>query len=271
MIFKNTEKSVTVAAVMSFLISFLLVRFGGFSVSVVVNLQNHIVKSMIIDTAGMGTIGSISAVSGHFIPLFVSMIFFTLSISILAYYGYNNSNKTVGRSVGVISAIFAIVLFPSVSGVFFALAVMVCSVYSQQFANTYGKELKRWVFFRTGSNTAGKMMLLANIIVSLGVFFAVLYQQPVYETSFRQELTDSMMSIALYMPGASSIPLDTLNQRIESVIASSPLFTGYIRWLPVTTAFSVFVLLELLRNIILANLSGLFTYVMLRTSNKSKG
>lgn len=260
------EQAVVVSASLSFLVSFLMLRLSGFSASVLVNLQNYIIKTMILNTSGMSTLSALAFAAKPFVSAFVALVFLALGISILSAYGYSGSERKIGKISGIAGALFAIALFPSIWGAFLAAAVLLCSFFAVQFANTYGKEVKRWTKFRVGSNTAGKMFFILNIIIAVGLFFAVLHSQPLYEVSFKGELLDSMKSIALYLPGASSIPPAVLSQKIESAVSSSPLFGAYIRWLPASTAFSAWVILEMLRNIILANLSGLFTFAILRKS-----
>lgn len=264
----SLDKDIIIAAFTSFLVSFLMLRLSGFSASTMVNSQNYIVKTMILSTSGMTTLDALSTALKPFTVVLISLIFFVLAISLMSFYGYKNNNRRVGTIIGLLSAAAAIILFETIWGAFLAVAVFVCSFYSAQFSNTYAKELKRWVFFRVGSNTTGKILFITNIIIAFGLFFAVLQSQTTYETMFRQDLTDSMKSIVLAMPGASLLPQDTLNQKIESAISSSPLFPSYIRWLPVMTAFGAWVVLEFLRNVILANLSGVFTFILLKKSEK---
>lgn len=258
------EKSVFLSAVMSFLIFLLSLRLSGFSASAMVNFQNYITKTLIFSSGS--TIGALYSAVKPFLLVFFSLIFLSLALSILSYYGCKDSRKAAGKYTGLVAALFSIILFPSVWGVFLAAALFITSYYAPQFSDMYSKEIKKWVTFRTGSRTAGKMLMIANIVVVLGLFVSVLAAQPVYEASFKKDLTDSMKSIALVLPGASLLPSDKLEQRIESAIESSPLFTSYIVWLPVTTALSAWFMLEILRNLILANVSGVFTYFMLRKS-----
>ena len=264
----DKEKISTLSASLCLVVSLLLLRLSQFSASAMVNFENYIIKTMILSTANMNTAGAIFTLISPFILVFISLLFFVLSLSILSYHGYRHNDNKVGKLSGIAGAVAAVVLFQTIWGAFLAAAVFLVCFYSAQFSNMYGKELKRWVFFRTGSHTVGKMLLAANIIIAVGLFFAVLSSQSLYEASFRHELTDSMKSIAASLPGASSIPSDVLDKRIESVIASSSLFTAYIRWLPVTIAFSAWVLLEVLRNIILSHAGGLFTYLMLKRSER---
>ncbi|HLD39202.1 MAG TPA: hypothetical protein VJB05_02725 [archaeon] len=260
------DKAVVVGTLASFLVSFLVLRLSDFSASTMVNSQNYIVKTMILSTTGMTTLAAIYTALKPFTYVFISLIFFVLAISILSFYGYKNNNKRVGILAGLLSAACAVIIFETLWGAFLAIAVFLCSYYSPQFSNTYSKELKRWIFFRTGSNTAGKVMFMANIVISLGLFLAVLQSQAAYEVTFRNDLTDSMRSIVMSTPGASLLSQATLDQKIDTAISSSTLFQSYIRWLPVMTAFGAWVVLEFLRNVILANLSGVFTFILLKKS-----
>lgn len=261
------EKAAVTAATLSFLLSFLLLRLGGFSASAAVNFENYLIKSMIVSTAGMTTLQAISFAAGPFLPLLASLLLLAFGLSLLIYCGYRKDSQA-GKISGVVGAALALVFFPTALGLFLAAAVFFSAYLSVKLSNAYGREARRWARFRVGSNASGKALFVFNIIVSAGVFFAVLASQPAYEASFRQELTDAMKSIAFSLPGASLLPPDVLSQRIESAISSSSLFAAYIRWLPVTTAFGTWVMLELLRNVLLANISGLFTGAMIRKQKR---
>ena len=258
-------KFVFSSSFLSFLVSFLLIRYSGFSLSSIVNLENYFIKSLVLQTAA-STFGVLYAFLSPFYLLFLGLIFFVLGISVLSYHGYTKNSQEPGKLAGIVSAVFALLLFPTLMGLFIAISVFVCCLYSPKLSSAYSKELKRWVFFRTGSNTTGRVLFVVNIIIFIGIFLTVLINQQTYATQFRQDITDSMKSIAIALPGASSIPSDILNQRIESAVQTSPLINSYIIWLPVTAAFMAWVVLEFLRNVLLSNIGGVFTYIMLRKS-----
>ncbi len=259
----RNEKFVFSFSFASFLASFLLIRLSGFSSSSIVNLENYIIRSLVLQTSP-NTFGALYRFLSPFYILFLGLVLFVLGISILGYYGYRKSGQGLGRLLGIVSALSALLIFPTLMGAFIAVSVMFCCIYAPRLSNAYSRELKKWIFFRTGSNTVGRTLFVVNIVITLGVFATVLANQQAYAASFRQDVTDSMKSIALAMPGASSIPQEVLDERIVSSAQSSPLINSYITWLPVTSAFTTWVVLEFLKNIILANVGGVFTYLMLK-------
>ena len=247
----------------SFLASLILLRLSGFSSSTIVNLENYVIKSIMLSSSD--TFTALYTFLRPFFLVFLALIFLVLAVSILSYYGCRRDD-TMGRNVGIISMIFTLVLFPAVAGIFLAVAVFFCSFYSTKLSSAYSKELKKWVAFRIGSNTVGKVLFIFNILIVIGVFLSVLASQNVYATSFRQDITETMRSVAVALPGASAIPSEVLNERIETAVQTSPIFASYITWLPVTSALTTWIVLEFLRNVVLANIGGLFTYLMLRRS-----
>ena len=243
----------------SYFFSFVLLRISGFSASSIVNSQNYILKSAVLSTTGMSTIQAVYFVAKPFLPVVASLIIFALGIAFVIHWF---SEKSWIPAAG--GAIIAFGFFPSIWGAFLAAAVFVSAYYAGLLGSAYSKEIRRWVGFRTGSRAAGRALLVFNIMVAVGLFFAVISAQASYEASFRHDLVDSMGLVAMAVPGASSMPPGALDEKINSAIASSPLFTAYIRWLPVTSAFSAWVMLEVLRNLLLANASGLFTWALKR-------
>ncbi len=259
----KTEKIVFSVSFLSFLTSLLLVRLSGFSSSSIVNLENYIVRNLILQTSA-NTFAALYAFLSPFNMVFLALVFFVFGISVLSYYGYKKNDSELGKLLGIVSAVFSLLLFPTIMGAFIAVSIIFTCIYSPKLSNTYSKELKKWVFFRTGSNTAGRTLFIVNIVIVAGVFVAVLVNQQAYAASFRQDITESMKSIALTLPGASAIPSQLLDERLTSAVQTSPMINSYIVWLPVTTAFTTWVVLEFLRNILLANIGGIFTYIMLR-------
>src|SRR3989338_684071 len=253
---ENKEKLVFSFSFTSFLASLILLRLSGFSSSTIVNLENYVIKSIMLSSSD--TFTALYTFLRPFFLVFFALIFLVLAVSILSYYGCRRDD-TVGRNVGIISMIFTLVLF-------LAVAIFFCSFYSTKLSSAYSKELKKWVAFRIGSNTVGKVLFVTNILIVIGVFLSVLLSQQAYAASFRQDITATMKSIAVALPGASGIHSEVLNGRIDEAVQTSPIFASYITWLPVTSALTTWIVLEFLRNVVLANIGGLFTYLMLRRS-----
>ena len=70
--------------------------------------------------------------------------------------------------------------------------------------------------------------------------------------------------------GANQDLENAIRQEIQNSVDSSPIFNSYIRWLPVTSAFTIWVLLEFLRGLILSNIGGLFSTAILRSARKKR-
>ncbi|KHO47615.1 MAG: hypothetical protein QT00_C0002G0271 [archaeon GW2011_AR5] len=261
MALNNNEKKAVLLASASFIASLLFLKFSGFSVSSIVNFYNHIIKSVIF-SASTDTISAVGLLLNPFVLVFASLVFLALAISVLASFGTQKS----GNISGIIGGIAAVVMFSSIAGIFLAVAVFFCS-FAPRFSSMYSREMKKWVKFRTGSNTAGKVLLVFNILIALGIFSSVLAYQADYEASFKNEMRDSVKALALSLPGASGMSSEMLNERVEyttNSLTNSEFFGAYITWLPVSAAFTAWVILEFLRNLVLTNIAGLFARLMMR-------
>ncbi len=259
---KRTDMIFGAAAFASFLVSFLLIKFSGFSSSSIINIQSYFLRAILTQTTGTGTLDAIGLVFQPFLLLFVAIIFYVLGLSVLAAHGYY-SDDIAGKFTGIPSAIAALVLFQSMWGAFLAASVLVSCIFSGSLANAYKKELKRWVTFRVGSHTIGKMFLLLAIFMSVGIFAVVMSQQASYSSLFKKELVDITKSIALSVPGAEIIPEDILNSQIEQLVQASPIFESYVRWMPVMTALAVWFTLQFLA-LFATLLGGAFTYAIIK-------
>ncbi len=261
---KNQENVVAATAVACFVASFFVFRVNGLSTSFAVNFQNYILETSMINTSGMSTISALSVFLRPFLLVLVSLSLLSVALSILAAHGVNRYNKNLGLIVGAISSVFSLLFFPTLLGIFFAAAVFVACLYCGDFSNVYARELKKWADFRVGAKAVGKVLMFANIIIVIGLFFSILSAQSYYEASFKQEMTDVMREIALSLPGASLLSNETLDAAVETAISGSTLFKAYITWLPVTAALSVWFILELVRGLLLSNIAGFSTNIMLR-------
>ena len=257
------EKKAALLTSFSFLVSLALLRMSGFSVSSIVNFYNHIIKSVIF-SASTDTIAALGILLRPFLFVFVSLIFLALAAALLAYFG-GKAGKAAKIS-GIIGGLMALALFPTVAGIFLALAVFLSS-YAGRFSVMYSREIKKWASFRIGSSTVGKTLMIFNVLIAAGIFSSVLVYQTEYEASFRDELKDSVKELALSLPGGSAMAPEMLNDRVEyttNSLTGSKFFSAYIIWLPVSAAFTAWVILEFLRNLVLANIAGLFTHLMTR-------
>lgn len=262
---KDKISGVQVFSIVTFLISFLLLRFSNFSSSTIVNFYNHLLKSA-ITTGSYDTFGALNVFFTPFYLVFLSLIFFCLAVAFMAVFGLEKKESL--KLIGIPSAVIAFVILPSISGIFIALAVLFSSFYAPRIAPAYLQEFKKWPKFRTGSNTAGKVLLVVNILITLGVFFTVVSSQSAYAASYDQELRSAVREVLLSSPTANQIDIESYTDRAVDSITRSDFFSAYNVWLPVTTALSAWFILELLRNIILSNLCGIFTSIILRNREK---
>jgi hypothetical protein len=74
--------------------------------------------------------------------------------------------------------------------------------------------------------------------------------------------------VMLYDAAAKNTLEQELKKQIENTINDSPIFNAYINWLPATSAFSIWVLLEFLRGLVFSNIGGLFSSGILRILRK---
>ncbi len=257
---KLYEKITIAGSVVSFVLFLLFVKLSGMSIGYIVNIQNSLLKSLIIDTSGQGTLSALSTVLGSFSSIFIALVFLVLSLAFVSSYGYFSTNKRMGVLIGLINASLSLVFFPSMMGLFIAISAIISVVYIIPLSNTYGKELRKWTKFRVGSNSISKVFLIINILLALGIMFSVISDFAAYQENFRQDLADTLTDITLAsIPNAQMIDKSVIRSTIESSVENSQLFNAYFRWLPLSSAFGVWIIMEFLRNLILSNIGGIFT------------
>ncbi|MFH0832543.1 MAG: hypothetical protein V1900_02375 [Candidatus Aenigmatarchaeota archaeon] len=258
---------VTISGVfVSFLIFALLV--SNLSVGFLVNIQNSFLKSMLLETRGMTTMSAIGFIINQFYTLLLAMIFVVLGFSFLSSYGFFKDERKIALFSGICILPVLIVFRFSITSILLSAGIIITNIFVMSLSNTYGKELKRWVLFRVGSNSIGKALMIINIMIAVGVFLSLLYNLSYYQNNFKSDLSSTLEKIvAESVPFGQQLPKEEISKQITAAIDNMPLFDAYIRWLPLLTAFGVWAMLEFLR-VFLPLIGGIFTFVMIKLQKK---
>jgi len=154
-------------------------------------------------------------------------------------------------------------------------------LYINPLSNTYFQELVKWKYFRTGAHAVSKALMIFTVFLAAGIFISV------YTGDYNQKFIDSMTetlsksainyevfekSIDEKYPGISEeqkiAVIEELVEKTRATIresmTTSPIFSAYIRWLPVASAITVWFILEFIRSLILSNIAGVFSSVLTR-------
>lgn len=256
--FDRKEKITILAASASMLVFALLIKASGVSLEKIIIIQNQFLNVFFGGSAGFVSLQFIS-------QLLLAMAFLSLALSFLSAYGAGKDRYQTGLVSGLISSAIVLILMPSAMSIFIALALIASFSYIVPLSSTYFAELKKWRLFRTGSNASGKALLVINIIIAVGIFVSISANSGFYQEVFRKDITATISSAALGTVNTDS-PLikEQISRRVEEMVDSSPMFQSYIEWLPILTALSIWIFLEILRSLVLSNITGLFTGVLLR-------
>lgn len=259
------NKLLIFSASVCFFLAALVVRLSAFSLNSIVNAQNVFLSGFLSQNPVLSVL---SEMFSYFLAPLISLILIVLGLSFLSAYAFSNQKKIVAAISGIAGAASAVVFFGvSFFSAFFALGIVLACLYVANVSNVYGKEYKKWAFFRTGSNSIGKALMIFNILVAIGVVFSIYSSLHVYQENFKTGLVENLVS-SVPVPAVQGMDPAALNQElrnyIESTTETSQLFSSLLRWLPVMLGFSVWVGLEFLRTLFLSNIGGVFTSLMLR-------
>ncbi len=273
---KNKLGSKEIVAIAGFLICLvifsIIISYSSLSVGSLVNMQNYIIGGAITDTAGMTTLDAVLSLITPFISALIALIFLVAGFAFLSAYGFSKSYGKLGLVSIAIVPLFLIMFNFSLLSVFLSAAVIISGVTIIPLSNTFGKELKRWTFFRTGSHSISRALLITNLLITLAVFSTIFISLDSYEQGFRNELSSTLESM-LASSFQGEIPpemQEEANQQIAALLDESPILGAYIRWLPVLTAVMVFFMLEFFRSLIFSNIGGFITDVLIRINKKIK-
>ena len=263
---KKIDVLVILGSLISFVLFFVLLR--DISTGHLIQMQTKILGQILIETQGFTIFETLFSLISPFLLPFLGLAFLVLGFVILAFYGKQYQNH-IGILIGAISAVLSLLFFSfSLVSIFVGISLFVSCIYILPLANTYFKEFKKWKKFRLGSRTVSTILLIFNIVLAVGVFTEV-HLNSEYKENYKEDLTDTITQI-----GARSTPMDptgqidkeTIKEAFEKKIKDSPLVESAIRLLPLTIAAMVWVILEFLRTIILGNLGGGLSYIILRFS-----
>ncbi|KKW40303.1 MAG: hypothetical protein UY87_C0025G0002 [Candidatus Peribacteria bacterium GW2011_GWC2_54_8] len=206
---KESKKTIILTSVSFFLFVF-LIKASDMNLDRLVILQNQFMKVLF---GSQPEFLSLSLI----LQLLLAMIFLTLSLAFLASYGAKKDKYQVGLVAAIISSIGLIAAIPTMLSLFIAAAVLVAFPFTVSASNTYYSELKKWKFFRIGSNAAGKALLIINLIVGLGILIAISLNSVHYTEIFKADIRETITSATLNTVGIDS-PL--VREQVERVCAS---------------------------------------------------
>ena len=260
------KESEIIAAAFSFLAFAAALRISGVSASTLVGMQNIFLKSFVAQSATE----IMSLLVLPFISVFIAFIFLVLGFAFLCLHGYKSGDYRTGIYSGIFGAVFVVLATgTSLPGIFLAAALIISSAYIVPLSYTYSKELKKWVFFRVGSNAIGKALMIINMLLALGIFLSVASNMSFYGASFRNDIKQSMTDIAMASAPASIPDRAALEAKVAESVDSMPIINSYVRWLPILTAVLAWFALEFLR-LLLSNIGGIFTKILFSVSKSAQ-
>ena len=232
---------------------------------------------MILGTADMTLEASLFVFVSSFMRIFVALILLAAGFAFLSSYGFLKNNRIVGLIASLVSAIFILVIFKfSIVSIFLSLGLVIACMLIISLANTYGKELKRWILFRTGSHSISTALLIVNLMLALGIFLAISIDADYYQNAIKEDFSATMEEIAIAELSSSGevteeqrgLLREQIEQRTDDFFSNSLMIGSFAKFLPIIVAFTAWAFLELLRMLVLPNIGGMITYVLIRISRR---
>ena len=261
----GSERFTIIGAAVCFVLFSVIIAVSGFSLGSMVNAQNMFLGGFLSQNSVSSVL---SGLFGYILAPIVALLFLVLGFALLSSYGYHNDKKFVAFIPAIIGAIAARILFRSVTSLFVAAGMIIGSVYTINISNVYAKELKKWSFFRTGSNSISKALMVFNVLVFIGLVLAVYASLPAYQQNFRHGFVENVISSTPGFSDLGEVGQQQLRNYIESTIDASPLLGSFLRWLPLIVGFGAWVVLEFLRTFVFSNIGGIFTSILIRINKR---
>jgi len=244
MITKKEKVSIIGAAACFIIFMFLL----DISLAFLVNLQFYFFD---IPSGG---------ISFEVIKPLIAIFFLIMGFCFLSVSGFYKDNYKIGL-VALVILPFIMLRF-SFMQLFLFAAILLASLFIVPLSNTYGQELKKWKYFRVGSNSVGKALFLFNIIIVAGIFIAVSMNLTFYQVQYKNKLVSTFFSS---LP--ENIPDEQAAANIPSIIDSVPLFKTISDLLPIFTALTVWVILEIVKQFG-SLVAGIMSSILIRIYEK---
>ncbi len=260
-----------VGAAVSFVLFSVIIAASGFSTYSISNTQNIFINGFISQKPVSVVLGDVFS---YFSAPLIALLFLVLGFAFLSSFGFCSEKKSIAVFAGIVGAVAAVALFKFTPlSLMVAVAIIVSSLYIVSMSNVYAKELKKWVFFRTGSSSISKAFMIFNIFVFIGIVLTVYGSLPAYQSSFKESFVESVVSVVPQNMGQvdnidPEIARQQIRNYVESTVDSSPLLNSFLRWLPILVGFSAWIILEFLRAFIFSNIGGLFTSLLIRINKR---
>ena len=244
-------------------------------------------------TSQYGVFSAVQYLVMDFIKFILPFIPLVISLGVLSLYGAKFGED---KKMGILSC-----LIPTVIGLFYvgisttlvllSIGVIFAGFISTGLSEAYFRELKKWKRYRTGSNTVGKVLLVINILIFLGLFLTSLYSINYYSNSYKNETKNILESIISpitsnemntnEIPGYKSLTeeqkqliqqqyqeqlskqKDLVNSKIDEMLNSEKI-SALIYLSVLSMPFIVFGLLEILRTLVFSPIAGIITGIGLR-------
>lgn len=250
----SASRFTVVASLVSFAVAAALLALSDVSVGSLITIQNTFFANALVGAQGMSTAGAMAFALAPFAAVAVSLAFLVLAFACMAAHNYYEENRRLTVLIACVGALITVaILGPTIATALYVLGIVAAAWLIAPLAHAYGMEFRKWIHFRVGSNAASKALMIVNVAVAIGVFFAVLAGQGAYETAFRADLKETIAAAV----GPAAVDRAQVDALIDRQL-DQPFFKAYIQWLPATSAFGVWVVLELLR-VFLPLVAGAFS------------
>jgi len=275
-------------------LSGIIIKISGFSINDAVLFQTTIISKMLIETRGMNALESLNELLKPFLIPFISLIIISISIGIIS------TIKDFKRKfiLSLISSFIILIIFRSYMGFFFAMAVILSSLLSSKSINLslviFNLIMAIGIFVVVSNNSLiyensfktelGNILIpivsnevenIQNMTYQAGISIinqekeALVYATQTSQLSDKDKVISDIYNNFNYITDEFEKKQKDINvtSYVDETIEKSQIFSAFIRWLPFSTALTIWILIEFLRSLFFRRI-GDFTKNIIEKKNK---
>lgn len=259
------------------IIGFLFAKIFNVTANKILSFPLTIGNQFISLRMDMGFIQSVQVITIEILKMITPLIFFVIALSFLIVYGVKfGGDFRIAFPSTLIASIIGFLLVPYTFTVFLAVGLLVSSFMITDLAQGYLKELKKWKNYRVGSNTLGKVFMVINIMIVLGLFFNLTANLNGYHNLYKDEVKkmalnivpDESLNVSSELPvseGAEKLQnkLDSsmkeqISKKLDETLQTKRM-SAFIDFGLLGFVIVIFGILQLLKSILFSPLAGLIT------------
>ena len=275
--------------------SAVVMKVSGFSINGIVLLQTNLLSEMIVKTSGMSPSEALMDLIKPFLLPFLSILILSIGLGFAAF--MKDFKKKIILSA--LSSIAVFFIFGTYMGLFFAFAIFLSTIISSKSINlslvVFDLILAIGIFAVVASNlplyestfktelgnaltpiVSGEVKNIQNETYQASLYAissekqSLVYSIQTSNLNNKDELLNNVYKNFDYITSEfnKSQPNINVTPYVNHAIENSQMFSAFLRWLPLSVSFGIFIIMEFFRSLFFRRISYLTKNILEKKNKK---